>query len=194
VLFVVAALFIAAGGPQHPGGSMAEMLANPKWMPAHLLLLAGFVSLLAGLVLFGRSASFSDRTRRWLRLALFGTVLQAIEMAFHAAAMVDHDNLVAGRATPILSTHLAMAVIFYPAFAVTLIGFIIAGARDRAVGSPWISCLGIVGLAGHGAAAPLVVLFKVPGAARLFPFLMGFALWMLLAGLIGSRRTASGRP
>ena len=53
--FIVSALLLMAGGPQHPGGTMAEMLANPKWIPAHSLLLAGFVTLLAGLLLYGRT-------------------------------------------------------------------------------------------------------------------------------------------
>ena len=78
--FIVSALFMFAGGPQHPGGTMAEMLGDPKWVPAHSLLLAGFVTLLAGLLLFKRStslpASLPASANRWLQFAIVGTVLQ----------------------------------------------------------------------------------------------------------------------
>ena len=181
--FIVSALFLIAGGPQHPGCEMHEMLANPKWVPAHTLLLAGFVTLLVGLLLYKRATSLPDATRRWLRLAIIGTVLQTIEMAFHTAAVVDHDHLVAGQSTPVLTTHLWLAVIFYPIFGLTIIGFIIAGMRDHVIGSPWIGWLGIAGALANGAAPPLVVLLKIEAARILFPLLLLFALWLILAGL-----------
>jgi nitrate reductase NapE component len=185
ICFVLGAVLIAAGGPQHPAGTMEQMLASPKWVPAHLLLLAAFLLLLVGLVLFSRSRPVPERTRRWVRVAIAGTVLQVIEMALHSAAVVDHDAFAAGRATPILSTHLAISVVFYPLFAAALIGFIVAGVRDHTVGSVWFAWLGVLGLVGHGASAPLVVAFHIEAARALFPLLLGFALWMLLAGLVG---------
>lgn len=193
LFFALSALFILIGGPQHPGGSMAEMLAHPKWVPSHVLLLAGFMALLAGLILYQRSGALPGRTRRWVRIAIFGTVLQAVEMAFHTAAAMDHANLMAGRATPILSTHLWLSVVFYPIFAVTIIGFIVASMRDRSLGSPWIAWLGILGALAHGAAAPLVILFQVPGARILFPLLMLLAFWLILAALWPVRTTAGQR-
>ncbi len=92
---------------------------------------------------------------------MIGTALQVIEMVMHTVSVVDHANLVAGRATPVLTTHLGLAVVFYPIFAVTIVGLILAGMRDRSLGSPWIGWLGILGVAAHGAAAPLVILFKI---------------------------------
>lgn len=179
--FIVSALFISVGGPQHPSGSMAEMLANPAWVPAHSLVLAGFVALLVGLVWYRRSTAVGERTRRWLRLAIIGAVLQTIEMSLHTAAAVDHAHLVAGAATPVLTTHLWLAVFAYPIFGVTMSGLIFAGSRDRVLGSTWIGWIGILGLLANGAAPPLVVALKVAGAGILFPFLLLFALWMLLA-------------
>ena len=183
VFFILTALFIVVGGPQHPKGTMGEMLANPKWIPSHALLLAGFVAFLIGLLLYQRGVGLPDRTRRWARLAVVATILQSVEMTLHMAAAVDHANLMAGRTTPVLTTHLWMAVIVYPIFGLTLAGFILATARDRTLGSPWIAWIGILGVLAHGASAPLVVAFKVPGAGILFPFLMLFAVWALLAGL-----------
>lgn len=183
LFFILSAVFIMAGGPQHPGGTMAEMLADRKWIPAHSLLLAGIVTLAAGLLLYSRTALLPSRTRRWLRLAIIGTILQAIEMAFHTAAMVDHDHLVSGAATPVLTTHLWLSIICYPIFGLTFGGFLIAGMRDRVLGSLWIGWLGLAGLVANGLAPPLVVLLNIEEARILFPLLFLFALWLILAGL-----------
>ena len=183
VCFIVSALFLIAGGPQHPSGELHEMLASPKWVPAHSLMLAGFAVLLIGLLLYRQATSLPPTTQKWLRFAIIGTVLQTIEMALHTAAVVDHDHLVSGQSTPVLTTHLWLAVFFYPIFALTIIGFITAGMRDKVIGSPWIGWLGIAGALAHGAAPPLVIALNIEGARVLFPFLLLFALWLILAGL-----------
>jgi len=54
-------------------------------------------------------------------VAIGGVALEAVEMAFHTVAAVDHANLVAGRPTPVLTTHLWMAVAIYPLFGVAVI-------------------------------------------------------------------------
>lgn len=179
--FLLAAGLIIAGGPLHPGGSMAEMLAHPDWVLSHSLILAGFVAALAGLVLYRRSRPLPERTARWTRLAIWGTALQVVEMIFHTAAVVDHGHLVAGAATPVLTTHLRLVVVAYPVFGILTIGFIIATARERTLASPWVSWLGILGAAAHGAAAPLVVIFGVGQARILFPMVLLLALWYALA-------------
>jgi hypothetical protein len=51
------------------------------------------------------------------------------------------------------------------------------------MGSPWIGWLGIAGAVANGQAPPLVILFKIEGARILFPLLLLFALWLILAGL-----------
>jgi uncharacterized membrane protein YeaQ/YmgE (transglycosylase-associated protein family) len=121
------------------------------------------------------------------RLALAGAALQAVEMALHTAAALDHANLMAGRPTPILSTHLALAVAAYPLFAAAIIGFMAAGVRERAIGSPWIVWIGVLGALGHGLAAPLAALTGVPWARSLFPAVIGLAIWLMLAGLLPRR-------
>ncbi len=98
--FVLSALLMLAGGPRHPGGTMAEMLAHPDWVWSHALVLAGFVTLVIGLILYSRSSPLPLRTRRWTRFATIGTALQAVEMAFHTAASVDQAHLMAGNPTP----------------------------------------------------------------------------------------------
>lgn len=181
LVFLLGGLAIFAGGPMHPGGTMAEMLAHPNWLPGHALMLAGFIALAAGLALWGRRASLPSRTGRWLRLAFWASVLQSIDYVFHTAAMVDLDRLLAGAPTPVLTTHLWMTVIVYPIFGAILAGFLIAAARDRLLGSWWIAWLGIAGGVGHGLAGPLVVLWGIAWARDLFVTIVLVAIWMIAA-------------
>src|ERR1043166_2583796 len=109
ILLIISGLLILIGGPMHPGGTMEQMLANPRWIPGHSLVLLGFVLFLAALGAFRNSKQLPSRTQNWLKLAIAGAVLQTIEMAFHTAAVVDHDHLAAGQSTPVLSTHLTLS-------------------------------------------------------------------------------------
>jgi hypothetical protein len=182
-LFLLAGALILVGGPQHPGGTMAEMLADPAWVPSHALMFGGFVALLAAVLLVGRHAALPAGARTWFKLAVLGLVLQSVEMAFHTAASVDAGNLVAGRATPILTAHLWMTPLFYPVFAVTFAGFVVAAARARAIGSPWIAWLGVAGALSHGAAGFLVPIFNLEWARSLFVGIVLLAFWAILAGV-----------
>jgi hypothetical protein len=192
-LFFLAAVTIIVGGMHHPRGRMVDMLAHPDWTWSHSVILVGFLALLVGLVLYRRAASpLPARTARWLRFALWGTALQAVEMAFHTVSVVDAENLAAGASTPVLTTHLVLAVVLYPVFGVTMIGFIVATARDRTMASPWVSWIGILGAAAHGLSAPLVVGLRIPQAGILFPLLTLLALWLALAALWPLRAPAAG--
>lgn len=188
---LVAGVLVLLGAPRHPRGTMTEMLAHPDWVMAHTLVLAGFVVLLAGLVMLRRGGAHPARTAWWLRFAVIATALQALEMAVHTAAVVDHASLAAGRATPVLSTHLALSVVIYPLFGAAIVGLIVAAARERAAGSWWIAWLGIIGATAHGLAAPLVVLSGDTRFAILFPGIALLALWMVLASLWPVRARAA---
>ena len=189
--FLLAGVFILIGGPLHPGGTMEQMLAHPNWVPSHLLQLAGFLALGAGLVLHRRAVPLSEQSTRWSRWALYGTALQAFEMVLHTASSVDHGRLMAGEPTPVLTAHLALAVVAYPLFAAAIVGWILATARDRTLASPWVAWLGIIGVVAHGLAAPLVVAFGLMQFRILFPMVMLLALWLILAAL-WPRRAAAG--
>ena len=191
-LFVLSGILIVVGGMNHPrGGGMVGMLAHPDWVWSHSLMLLGFVGIAAGFVSYRPAAApLPERTSRWLRIALVGTVLQVIEMAFHTVSVVDGEHLAAGHPTPVLTTHLVLAVILYPVFAATIVGFIVATARDRSLASPWVSWIGILGAAAHGLSAPLVVGLRINQAGILFPLLMLLALWFVLAGLWPRRAPA----
>lgn len=179
-------IFILAGGPRHPGGTMAEMLAHPDWVMAHLLMLGGFISFGAALFQLQRGSN-GRTTARWVGLAAAATVLQAIEMAVHTASVVDVERLVAGHATPVLTTHLWMSILIYPVFGAATAGFIVTAARERRVASPAIAWLGVAGVLAHGLAAPLVVGFELLWARILFPAVVLFAFWSILAALWPAR-------
>ena len=181
--FLLAAVLIGIGGPQHPRGTMVEMLAEPAWFRAHALMLAGFVALAFGLVLRRRTLPAGHRLVPWLRAAIVATIVQAIEMALHTAAAVDQPHLAAGAPTPILTAHLALSVVAYPLFGLVLAGTIVVGGRDRALGAPWFGWIGVIGALAHGAAPPLVIVANLEGARLLFPLLLLFALWLALTAL-----------
>lgn len=190
VFLLLGAVGILAGGPRHPGGSMAEMLAHPDWVLSHVLVLGGYVSLLVALILFRRAGGLPAGTARWAGLAVIGTALMVTEAIFHTAAVMDHANLMAGRTTPILTIHLALAVVLYPVFSITIIGFMLAGARERVIGSRWITWMGILGAVMHGMAPPLVVGLGLTNFAFLFPGVVLFALWELIATFLPARAAA----
>jgi hypothetical protein len=55
---LAAGVLMIAGSATHPRDpSMQQMLMNPIWVPSHALMLAGYVSLLASLVLLTRPLS-----------------------------------------------------------------------------------------------------------------------------------------
>jgi hypothetical protein len=104
-------------------------------------------------------------------------------MAVHTAAVVDHHHLVTGEATPVFTAHIVMSVAFYPLYAAAVVGLIVAGIRDRSLGSAWIGWIGIIGAVAHGAAPFLVLVMNIPQAGILFPIYMLFAFWLLLAAV-----------
>jgi hypothetical protein len=188
---LLSGVLILQGGPRHPrGSSMAEMLAHPDWVLAHTLVLAGFIALLAGLMLLRQGGPQPARTAWWLRFATFATALQALEMVVHTAAVVDSGHLATGHATPVLSTHLAMSVVVYPLFGASIVGLILASARERSLGSRWVAWLGVIGATAHGLAAPLVVLSGDRRFGILFPGIALLALWMVLAAVWPVRATS----
>lgn len=189
-LLALSGVIIFVAGPFHPSGDIAEMLAHPDWLWMHSLLVVGFVTLLIALIVWQRSTAHPARTALWLKLAIAATALQALEMVVHTAAYVDHAHLVAGASTPVLTTHLRMSMVFYPLFGTAMIGLIVAGVRDRTLGSTRIAWLGILGAIGHSLAPPLVVGLGLMEAAIGFPMLMLLALWVVFAAIWPARPAA----
>ena len=189
-LFVVGGLIYFVGAFFHPrGGGMAGMLVDSAWIPSHSAVFIGLLLMSIGLVFFRRSSRVSPKMDRWLAFAIVMAVLEIVEMGLHTMAYVDaaaltHGALHGGLATPVLTIHIWMATLVYTPFAVAMIGLILMGQRERALGSPWINWLGLVGALAHGSVMWLVVVFQIGGAGVLFPiYALTLSLWFILAGL-----------
>lgn len=204
-LFVAGGLLYFVGAFNHPRGmTMADMLVDPAWIPSHAGVFVGVLLMTMGLISFRRSAPISARTDRWLLATIVLSVLETIEMGLHTMAYVDADALApgaleAGLSTPVLTLHLWSAILVYTPFAIALIGLILTGQRERALGSPWIGWLGIVGAAAHGSVMWLAIVLGVPGTGILFPVAaLAISLWFVLAGVWPTRTpvplAASGMP
>ena len=157
VCFILAALLFLNAGPRHPRGTFTEMLANPSWVQSHLLFLGAILALLAGVTLYRAHRVLPARTLRWARFVQIAGILEVLEMIVHTASVVDHQHMVAGEPTPVFTAHILMSIAFYPLYAAAVVGLIVAGIRDRSLGSVWIGWLGIIGAVAHGAAPILVV-------------------------------------
>ena len=194
--FAAAAVLMLAGGPRHPGGTMLEMLTHPDWFIAHFLVTLGYGAMLAGLFAFSRTEANTPGMQRWTRIAIAGTALMTLEMVMHTAAMIDAEHLAAGHSTPVLTTHLVMAVVFYPLFGLASAAFFIQGMRERAIGSPWIVWIGVIATLANGIAPVLVGGFGLMQFRVLFIFMIGVAVWLLLAAIwpTYALRASVGKP
>lgn len=189
--FIIGGIFLFIGGPQHPGGTMLEMLNDPAWIPAHTWVFFGLLAWTIGLWQFRRSSPASPTLDRWLTFAFVMTLAQTAEMGLHTMAYVDKDALALGESTPVLTTHMWLTAVVYPIFAVSMIGLIWTGQRERLLGSPWIGWIGMIGAVGHGLAGLFVAGFDMAWARPLFPLLVALALWFVLAGFWSIRKTGS---
>jgi hypothetical protein len=187
--FVAGGLLYFAGGAQHPQGEMVEMLADPVWARGHATSLVGLICMTLGLLAFRRVRIQPAALDKWLRLGIVALALEAVEMAVHTAAYVDAAALAVGDATPVLTTHIWLATIIYPIFGIVFGGMVLAGVRTRALGSPWILPIGLVGAVAHGVVMPLSHGLGVEAARGLFPIAaVTISLWFVLAGAWPTRR------
>lgn len=70
---------------------------------------------------------------------------------------------------------------------ITVVGLILAGVRDRVLGSRWIAWLGVIGAVAFGAAPFLVVVLQIGWAPILFPIGMLIGVWLILAAVWPSK-------
>lgn len=191
LLFIFGGILMLIGGPQHPGGTMLEMLQNPVWFKSHVYILAGFTAWTLALWLFRRNGSFTETTDKWLRFGIIVSAIQTVDYVFHTMAYVDAEALAAGGSTPILTIHMWMTAIIYPIYAFGMIGMIWAAQKNRVIGTTWIGWLGMLGAASHGIAGVFVAGFGVSELRILFPMLMLLALWHIIAGFMPANQNES---
>jgi hypothetical protein len=197
--FVLAGATLLSGGALHPAGeegagfqqNMASMLAGDTWVLSHALTLVSSLLLLGALIVGRREPAFRDAAGRILPVAIFGIAVWSVEALFHLLAVVDLEAYRTGGSTPVLSTHLALAVVGYPLgnFPLAVLALRLA-PRWPLLARP-VAWLGALGAVLFGVSAPLVVLSQNPGYSFLFPAgAMPLALWLLVAGLVALRPAA----
>src|SRR5713101_4647372 len=138
----LAGILLLIGGPLHPRAdttksfneSTALMLGNSNWPIAHALMLASYTLILLALTGLARHTDRPNSVRRVLRFAQVGAALSVVEIAFHLAAVVDRSNLMTGGPTPVLTTHMTLAVAAYPVLGLSLAALALQGARTRSLG------------------------------------------------------------
>ena len=187
---LAAGVLMIAGAMTHPRDpSMQQMLMNPIWVPSHALMLAGYVSLLASLLLLNRSGG--GPVGRWMLIAIAGTALQTLEAFFHLIAVVDAGRMSAGHATPVFTTHMVLGALGYPVFAFVAMALVVAGARTRTLGTWWIAPLGVLGALLPGLAGVLVIWMGMGGVGVLFAGIAIFGLWAIMAAMLPVRVAAA---
>lgn len=193
--FVLAGVLVLAGGSQHPDAVQgvpynvhtADMTADAMWVPAHLLMLAGFLALFVALLAARGDAGFRARAGWTLTPALVGAALSVVELVFHTAAKVDHDALLDGGSAPIALTHESLAVVAYPVLGLSL-AFL---AWRLATGAPaWMWVVAAVGIAGgllQAVSAPLVIGTQDQEYSPIFKGAILICAWLVATGIAGLR-------
>ena len=114
-------VLMALGGRMHPDADaedslvqeLATMTADDRWVPGHLLIVAGTMLMVGGLWA-ARSAGTWPRARQAVTWAAVAFSAYAVETVFHAAAAADHDQLQHGELGPIALTHVVLSSFSLP--------------------------------------------------------------------------------
>lgn len=204
VLLAVAGLSMAAGGALHPHGegatvdeALGSMLGSPLWDLAHVLVLAGLVVGIAGLILIRRSDALGPRLRPWLTVTIVTWTLGAVETVPHLLAGGEHGAHAAGEPTPMTDAHVMLSTVTTPLLALaTAILAVQVARRSRSVAAWVLAGLAIVGGLAFGAASPLLAITGNPAVSALFPGQMLIDVWLVGTAirLLWSVRLSADRP
>ncbi len=183
----VGGLLMAAGTNLHPRAeratvrdSLADMLGSPVWNLSHLLILAGLVMSVGAFVIARRERAFGASVERWLTVAIVAWGLASIELVPHLLAVRDLEALHHHEATPILDTHLMLAVGSTPALGLSAVALAVSIARAARTVPAWILA-GIASIGGiaYAAAGPLIQILAIPEVSVLFAGQLLIALWII---------------
>lgn len=189
--FLAGGLLTAVGGGLHPTGvgdtvdaHLLSMFDSPQWPLSHWLLLAGAVASTLAFVWAWRTHAFGPRVQRWLPLVAAAWGVGAAELVPHLLASQDAHALAHHDSTPMLDTHLSLAIVAGPA--VGLSGALIAVVIARAARSriAWVlAAVAVIGGLLYGAATPLIVITDDPAISVLFAAQTGLAVWLIGTGI-----------
>jgi uncharacterized membrane protein HdeD (DUF308 family) len=193
-------VLMALGGRMHPDADaedslveeLATMTADDRWVPGHLLIVAGTVLMVIALWA-ARSSDAWPRARQALTLAAVAFTAYAVETVFHAAAAADHDHLAAGELGPIALTHVVLSSFLYPISGAALVFLALTLVRTESGVRRLVPVLALVAGTLHLLSVPTTLLFPDAEASPMFAGAgIGMALWCIATALVGaSRRQAA---
>jgi hypothetical protein len=200
VLLGLGGVLTAVGGSLHPHDAketltdtLVGLLSSPVWGTSHVLILAGVLVVVAGLVGARRERLFPDPVRGWLTVTIGCWALAVVELVPHLLAGSEHHALEAGEATPMLTTHLTLSVVTEPLLGLSIAALAVAVARAARTVPAWLlAVVGVVGGVVFGAAAPLVAVTQDPAFTALFSADALVSVWLVgtaLRLLLGHRAT-----
>lgn len=183
----VGGLLIAVGGELHPRetketvhDTLAHYLTSSVWDLSHLLVLAGVLTAVGGLVLARRSETFGARVQPVLSVAIWCWGLAAIELVPHVLARRDLDALRADGSTPILDAHLLLAVFATPLFGLAAVALAIGVARSARTKPAWaLAALATIGGLAYSAAGPQIRFVGNVDLSILFAGQAPIAIWLV---------------
>ncbi|MGQ0574100.1 MAG: hypothetical protein ACT4RN_07825 [Pseudonocardia sp.] len=199
-LLLVAGVIGLLGSLLHPVGdptlsgvaAEAAELADPLWVPSHVLILVFAALLVPGLLGLARSGVLSGAARTVALIAGCAAVPFVVESIPHLLAATDHHALLAGQPTPFLTAHSVTAGIVYPLVTFPIAALALLGGRRLA--HPVCNVLGAVGAVAFGIAGFGYYVLGSEAALDLFAGSMLFTAWVAVVGATALlRRRASAR-
>jgi hypothetical protein len=194
-LMAAAGLVLLVAGGMHPDApndlsfrdTLAAMMDDGKWVPAHALLTVSMVLLAAGLVAARRRGVW-PAAARLLPFAILAAAVNTVEAVLHTVSVVDTDELAAGESPPIAVAHLVAAVIAYPMLGVAVAALAWKLMPSWSPGWRAFSIIAMIGGIAYTLSTPLVVVARLGDADFLFPLgAIPMALWFTLVGIVGVR-------
>lgn len=174
-------------------GAVASMAAQPAWVLSHVIGLLALTLIGAGMVTLVRSHRFAESPRLhwWGWAVVAAVVIGAIETIPHILVASESAALAAGGPTPITDLHLALQILFTPAYGLSIAGLAVAGFGR--VAHPAVCLLGVVGGVFLAPAGPMLWLTGDPMFGLLF--IPANGTWLFLLGVsVRSWRSATVAP
>lgn len=161
--------------------TVASMAAHPMWVLSHAIGFVAFILIGAGMFTLVRSRFFRDSPRpRWWAWALVAAAgIGLIEAVPHTLTALEAAELAAGLPAPITDAHLALQVLFTPAYGIAIAG--LAAVGFGRVAHPVLSVLGIIGGVFLVPVGPLLWLTGDPVFGLLF--IPAAGTWLFLVGV-----------
>ncbi len=189
----VGSLLHPQGDPTVTGNAaLASEVGDPLWIPSHVLVLVFVALLVPGLLGLARSGVLSGAARTAALVAFGAAIVWVLESVPHLLAAADHDALLTGQPTPLVTGHLIGASIVYP-----LAGFSIATLAllgGRRLTHPVLNVLGAVGAVAFGIAPLAYDQLGIEEAGDLFAGSLLLTLWLVAVGATALVRQRSSVP